>query len=361
MMQNHVTAIALTSFNGEPRLDSRVIAQQLGVKRKVLYLLLKRYRADFHRFGMLRFDQTPIGELTGGARPEKFALLNQAHLERLLTYVDDIPEIQAAGNRLLQAFGDLTLARAEPEQRTQQNGLIPFSFESREIRVVMLEQSPWWIAMDVAGVLEYSDTEAMTRRLDDDEVRNLQIVGFGHGGRGVTVINESGLYSAILGSRKPDAKKFKKWVTSEVLPSIRKTGSYTLPGMQPLPISAKLQFGILRRARALADEAEQTAFESYRQAMQEQARHNPQFRPEDWRPQPALSAKALPSPALETDPAWQIARQSSYRTRNPQRDYEVLKLRLSGMTYREIGYEVGISEIHAWRIVTRQMDKVGAL
>lgn len=104
--------------------------------------------------------------------------------------------------------------------------MIPFSFASHEVRVVMLEQSPWWIAMDVSSVLDYSDAEAMTRRLDDDEVQNLQIVGFGP--RGVTVINESGLYSAILGSRKPDSKKFKKWVTSEVLPAIRRTGSYSL-------------------------------------------------------------------------------------------------------------------------------------
>ena len=111
--------------------------------------------------------------------------------------------------------------------------LIPFSFESHEIRVVMQDGDPWWIAMDVAQVLEYSDTEAMTRRLDDDEIQNLQIVGFGP--RGVTVINESGLYSAIFGSRKPEAKKFKKWNTSEVLPSIRKTGSYALPGVdQPI-------------------------------------------------------------------------------------------------------------------------------
>ena len=57
--------------------------------------------------------------------------------------------------------------------------MVPFSFESHEVRVVMLEQSPWWIAMDVSSVLDYSDAEAMTRRLDDDEVQNLQIVGFG--------------------------------------------------------------------------------------------------------------------------------------------------------------------------------------
>lgn len=104
----------------------------------------------------------------------------------------------------------------------------PFSFENQEIRVITNENGePWFVAKEIAGALGYSDAEAMTRRLDDDEKRNLQVVGFGP--RGVTVINESGLYSAILGSTKEAAKRFKRWVTSEVLPSVRKTGGYTAP------------------------------------------------------------------------------------------------------------------------------------
>ena len=83
--------------------------------------------------------------------------------------------------------------------------LIPFQFESTPIQVVSDEHGePWFIAKEVAAVLGYSDAEAMTRRLDDDEKQNLQIVGFGP--RGVTIINESGLYSSILGSSKPEAK-----------------------------------------------------------------------------------------------------------------------------------------------------------
>lgn len=106
--------------------------------------------------------------------------------------------------------------------------ITPFQFENRAIRVVTDDSGePWFIAKEVADVLGYSDSEAMTRRLDDDEKQNRQIVGFGP--RGVTTVNESGLYSAILGSTKPEAKPFKRWVTHEVLPSIRKTGSYTHP------------------------------------------------------------------------------------------------------------------------------------
>lgn len=95
---------------------------------------------------------------------------------------------------------------------------------SARITSVLIDEAPWFVAMDVASALDYSDAEALTRRLDDDEKQNRRIVGFGP--RGVTVISESGLYCAILGSRKPEAKKFRRWVTGEVLPSIRKTGQY---------------------------------------------------------------------------------------------------------------------------------------
>lgn len=114
------------------------------------------------------------------------------------------------------------------------NIIIPLSFEGFSIRLLDLEGSPWFVAMEVAVVLDYSDAFEMTKRLDDDEKQNLQIAGFGP--RGVTVISESGLYSAILSSRKPEAAKFKKWVTAEVLPSIRKTGSYTAPKAAPSPV-----------------------------------------------------------------------------------------------------------------------------
>ena len=89
--------------------------------------------------------------------------------------------------------------------------------------------------MDVAAVLEYGQTANMLKRLDDDEHQKLEssiLEGSrsGHGGaRYFVIINESGLYNAILGSKKPEAKRFKRWVTHEVLPSIRKTGGYVQP------------------------------------------------------------------------------------------------------------------------------------
>ena len=100
------------------------------------------------------------------------------------------------------------------------------------LRGFLRDGEPWFVAGDVAAALDYSVAKDMTRNLDDDE-KGGQIVPTLGGDQEMTVINESGLYSAILKSRKPEAKAFKKWVTSEVLPSIRKTGSYTAPTAQP--------------------------------------------------------------------------------------------------------------------------------
>lgn len=102
--------------------------------------------------------------------------------------------------------------------------ILPFNFESKEVRTLLIDGQPWFVAMDISGALGYTDAQAMTRRLDDDEIQNRQVVGLGN--RGVTLVNESGLYSAILRSRKAEAKRFKKWVTAEVLPTIRKHGFY---------------------------------------------------------------------------------------------------------------------------------------
>lgn len=120
------------------------------------------------------------------------------------------------------------------------NDLTVFNFDSNEIRTVDLDGQVWFVASDIAETLDYKDTEAMTRRLDDDEKQNLQIVGFGN--RGATIISESGMYTAVLGSTKPEAKRFKKWVTSEVLPSIRKHGGYHVDKDMQLVIEMRQNF-----------------------------------------------------------------------------------------------------------------------
>lgn len=104
--------------------------------------------------------------------------------------------------------------------------LISKAFEGHNIRIITDQQGePWFVAADIAKVLEYTEASAMTRHLDDDE-KGLSIVQTLGGSQELITINESGLYSAILRSRKPEAKLFKRWVTFEVLPSIRKHGGY---------------------------------------------------------------------------------------------------------------------------------------
>ncbi len=118
--------------------------------------------------------------------------------------------------------------------RTSSASALTFSFSTQALRVVMIDSEPWFVAADVADALAYRNAPDMTRNLDDDE-KGTQIVRTPGGEQEMTVINESGLYACILKSRKPEAKKFKKWVTSEVLPAIRKTGRYEIPATRPEP------------------------------------------------------------------------------------------------------------------------------
>ena len=97
--------------------------------------------------------------------------------------------------------------------------------ELGDVRTIKMKGTVWFAAIDVAKILEYTDTNAMTRRLDDDELYTCTDISSGQR-RKIIIINESGLYSSIVGSQKPKAKKFKKWVTSEVLPAVRSHGGY---------------------------------------------------------------------------------------------------------------------------------------
>lgn len=96
-----------------------------------------------------------------------------------------------------------------------------------KVRVVEQGGEPWFVGKDVAEILGYSDlNKAVAMHVDDDDKKLNDKTSPSFGQRGTTLINESGLYSLVLSSKLPDAKKFKHWVTSEVLPAIRKTGGY---------------------------------------------------------------------------------------------------------------------------------------
>lgn len=117
-----------------------------------------------------------------------------------------------------------TKRRKAKANRRQAMNIIPMNYEGQEIRTIIDDLGePWWVAKDVCEILEI--TTEQIRRLDDDEkgLRKVQTLG---GIQELSAINESGLYTLILRSNKPQAKPFRKWVTSVVLPSIRKNGGY---------------------------------------------------------------------------------------------------------------------------------------
>ena len=100
-----------------------------------------------------------------------------------------------------------------------------FTYSGQQVRTVAIDGEPWFVAADVAAILDLGNPRSSLALLDDDErgVHTMDTLG---GAQSVTVVNESGMYSLILRSRKDEARAFKRWVTHEVLPSIRKTGQF---------------------------------------------------------------------------------------------------------------------------------------
>lgn len=125
------------------------------------------------------------------------------------------------------------------------NEMQVFNYKSSQVRTVEINSEPWFVLKDVCAILGIANHKMTAQRLDMDEVSQTYLTDSLGRKQETSIINESGLYNVILRSDKPEAKPFRKWVTSEVLPSIRKTGSYALPKDYPTAL------------RALADAEEQ--------------------------------------------------------------------------------------------------------
>lgn len=107
------------------------------------------------------------------------------------------------------------------------NGLQIFNYQDAQVRTILKDGEPWFVAADVCRVLEIIKHRDAVARLEEDERGSVLVDTLG-GPQEMAAINESGLYSLIMVSRKPEAKAFKRWITHDVLPSIRKTGGYSL-------------------------------------------------------------------------------------------------------------------------------------
>lgn len=131
--------------------------------------------------------------------------------------VQDTPQI----NSVIFCYSYTNLRKGE----CGMDQLKVFNFLGTDIRIVMKDGEPWWIAKDVCDVLDIGNSRQALTRLDADEKGVISNDTLG-GEQQMQAVNESGLYSLIIGSRKPEAKQFKRWITHEVLPTIRKTGGY---------------------------------------------------------------------------------------------------------------------------------------
>lgn len=136
------------------------------------------------------------------------------------------------------------------------NEIKVWNYESSEVRTIEKDGEPWFIGKDVADILGYTNPRKAIGDHVDEEDKGVTKCDTLGGVQNLTVINESGLYSLILSSKLPDAKKFKRWVTSEVLPSIRKTGNYSMQQADTLAIQRMEAEARQNRAIAMRINAE---------------------------------------------------------------------------------------------------------
>lgn len=131
------------------------------------------------------------------------------------------------------------------------NNLQIFNFNGLDVRTVLIDGEPYFVGKDIAEILGYAKSRnAIKNHVDDEDKKDAPIQGDLGGTQTMTVINESGLYSLILSSKLPTAKKFKHWVTSEVLPAIRKHGAY---------MTDEKAFDVVNNKSGLADLLQQAA------------------------------------------------------------------------------------------------------
>lgn len=142
-----------------------------------------------------------------------------------------------------------------------------------KVRVIEKNNEPWFVGKDVAGILGYSDlNKAVSMHVDKEDKKLNDKTSPSFGQRGATLINESGLYSLILSSKLPAAKKFKRWVTSEILPAIRKTGSYSVnQDIKAKEVEARLNNSRARVASTFLKVAQMTDLSEYKHICQQKA------------------------------------------------------------------------------------------
>jgi prophage antirepressor-like protein len=241
----------VTISNGEARTTTLAIAERTNNQHKNIMELVRRYQSDLEEFGQVAFETRPF-ETAGGVQRREIARLNEHQAILIISYMRNSEVVRAFKKGLVEAF--YAMAMKVQQQKAQvssaeylaavealvvstraiqsqqlENSLKRmniFEFVGSTIRTIVRDGEPWFVAADVCAVLGIVNNRDAISRLDDYEKGVITTDTLG-GRQEMTAINESGVYSLIMTSRKPEAKAFRKWVTSEVLPSIRRTGSYS--------------------------------------------------------------------------------------------------------------------------------------
>lgn len=155
-------------------------------------------------------------------RPNRYGTLTREHdgWRYVYTFTAAPPALPAAPAASLEQAPVMTQA-------------LVYAFQGHEVRTTLIDGEPWFVLNDVCKALGIGNPRAVAARLDEDEKNTVTLNDGNRGNPNMTAISESGLYAVIVRSDKPEAKPFRKWVTSEVLPAIRKTGAYQMPQSEP--------------------------------------------------------------------------------------------------------------------------------
>lgn len=164
---------------------------------------------------------------------------------------DHLPTAEATENPTAQK--ELNMATATPVHPPTNTEI--FDFEGQNVRTVTIDNEPWFVLGDVCKVLDLPNVGMAKKRLDQADISSTDVWSEANNRNySVAIVNESGLYDVILDSRKPQAKAFRRWITSEVIPSIRKTGSYS---RQDLTQQFQLPTNYVEALRALVSAEEE--------------------------------------------------------------------------------------------------------
>lgn len=181
------------------------------------------------------------------------------------------------------------------------NKIQAFDFNERAVRCIMKDGEPWWVAKDVCDILELNNITEALRGLDEDELTS-EILKSGGQGREMRLVSESGLYTLILRSNKPEARAFRRWVTHEVLPTLRKTGHYSID--ENLMRLIKLSRGNVSKAFMERLVSKAAGFSEVHADLPEERRGDPKLE--------ALILRFVEE-ECEQDPEKKVSRQDFYR------------------------------------------------